>query len=65
MDIYTTKEWIGSEVYFWDSWETVDWTETTNDIKPSIGISLPIMGYFQSSIIYNGHYVKLMFGCGI
>ena len=65
MDVYRTSEWIGSELFFWDSWETVDYTETTKNIRPSIGLSLPFMGYIQSSIIYNGYNIKLMIGCGI
>ena len=65
LDVYRIEEWIGSKVYFWDSYERVDYTETTKNVTPSVGLSVPFMGYFQSSIIYNGYNIKLMIGYGI
>ena len=66
MDVYDTDEWIGDKVYFVDSWDSVDYTETINEIKPSIILSIPrLFGMLQSSIVYNGSDFKFMFGIGI
>lgn len=64
MDVYETDEWIGNQTYFWDLWETVKHTDIKNTITPSIIISIPML-YLQSSVMYNGHHIQLMFGYGI
>ena len=66
MDVYETDEWVGNQLYFVDFWNSIDYTKTTNEIKPSIIVSIPrIFGMFQSSIVYNGSDFKFMFGLGI